>query len=199
MPGRLNSSSETDSEDSRHSRTWSWSNFILGKWNGSHETASHASKDVEQLLAATQLHSSNGDSRALASQILTIINRYRLSALQDGAQASSTKFFDQISSKTSASEPILMCLPAFPFKSPNTSSKVLGQLPDKAEEFALAHMNGLCAAITQVYKPGARLMIISDGLVYNGMSCTLGETIQYMTNIGDRPFGCPRQLRVGLW
>ncbi len=61
-----------------------------------------------------------------------------------------------------------MCLPAFPFKSPNTSTKVLGRLPDKAEEFALAHLNGLCAAIGDVYPPGAKLMIISDGLVYNG-------------------------------
>ncbi|KAI2601828.1 Pyoverdine/dityrosine biosynthesis protein-domain-containing protein [Hypoxylon sp. NC1633] len=62
-----------------------------------------------------------------------------------------------------------MCLPAFPFKSPNTSTKVLGRLPDKAEEFALAHLNGLCAAIGDIYAPGARLMIVSDGLVYNDL------------------------------
>lgn len=61
-----------------------------------------------------------------------------------------------------------LCLPAFPFKSPNTQSKVLGKLPDKGEEFALAHLNGLCLAVKDIYEPGAELVIISDGLVYNG-------------------------------
>lgn len=61
-----------------------------------------------------------------------------------------------------------MCLPAFPFKSPNTQSKVLGRLPDKGEEFAMAHLNGLCLAVKDIYPPGAKLTIVSDGLVYNG-------------------------------
>lgn len=63
-----------------------------------------------------------------------------------------------------------MALPAFPFKSPNGDVKVLGVLPDKAEDVALAHLNGLCAAIGDIYPPGAILTIVSDGLVYNGLS-----------------------------
>ncbi|KAI1483498.1 Pyoverdine/dityrosine biosynthesis protein-domain-containing protein [Daldinia eschscholtzii] len=78
-------------------------------------------------------------------------------------------FLAQIYPKVVAGQAILMCLPAFPFKSPNRSTKVLGHLPDKAEEFALAHLNGLCAAIGDIYPPGARLMIVSDGLVYNDL------------------------------
>ncbi|KAI1455482.1 Pyoverdine/dityrosine biosynthesis protein-domain-containing protein [Annulohypoxylon moriforme] len=105
-----------------------------------------------------------------ASRILSIISRYKLSK---DALLSKTNdginFLSQIYSKVSANEAILMCLPAFPFKSPNTRTKVLGCLPDKAEEFALAHLNGLCAAIGDVYAPGARLMIVSDGLVYNDL------------------------------
>lgn len=66
-------------------------------------------------------------------------------------------------------QPIRMCIPAFPFKSPNSEVKVLGKLPDKVEEFALAHLNGLCAGIQDIYPPGAELVIISDGIVYNGM------------------------------
>lgn len=45
----------------------------------------------------------------------------------------------------------------------------MGRLPDKGEEFALAHLNGLCLAVKDVYEPGARLTIISDGLVYNDL------------------------------
>lgn len=104
---------------------------------------------------------------ALAARILHIIYRYGYPRERE-AQKSNPKFIAQIRGRIEAEEPILMCLPAFPFKSPNTSSKVLGHLPDKGEEFALSHLNGMCAAIEHEYKPGARLMIISDGLVYNG-------------------------------
>ena len=121
--------------------------------------------------AATRLGNLDPSGLELASRILDVIARYRLHR-----DASTTKsahgtfgFLAQVYSKVAASQPILMCLPAFPFKSPNTSTKVLGRLPDKAEEFALAHLNGLCAAIKDIYPPGAKLMIISDGLVYNGI------------------------------
>lgn len=117
----------------------------------------------------TRLGRFDSSNLELSSCILDIISRYRLR--RDTATSSSEgvlKFLSQIYAKVAAGQPILMCLPAFPFKSPNTSTKVLGRLPDKAEEFALAHLNGLCAAIGDVYPPGAKLMIISDGLVYNG-------------------------------
>ncbi|OTA98115.1 hypothetical protein M426DRAFT_17741 [Hypoxylon sp. CI-4A] len=105
-----------------------------------------------------------------ASRILSIISRYKLA--KDTLLAKSNdgvNFLAQIYSRVAANEPLLMCLPAFPFKSPNTSTKVLGRLPDKAEEFGLAHLNGLCASIGDIYAPGASLMIVSDGLVYNDL------------------------------
>jgi pyoverdine/dityrosine biosynthesis protein Dit1 len=43
-----------------------------------------------------------------------------------------------------------MILPTFPFKSPNSNTKVLGALPDKAEEIPLAYLNGLCAAVKDI-------------------------------------------------
>ncbi|EHA26253.1 hypothetical protein ASPNIDRAFT_46788 [Aspergillus niger ATCC 1015] len=70
-------------------------------------------------------------------------------------------------SQIRAKQPIRMILPAFPFKSPNRGNKTLGSLPDKGEEICLAHLNGLCAAISDVYEYGAKLTIVSDGLVYN--------------------------------
>ncbi|KAI1391855.1 Pyoverdine/dityrosine biosynthesis protein-domain-containing protein [Hypoxylon trugodes] len=105
-----------------------------------------------------------------ASHILSIISRYKLTKGVPLAKTSDgVNFLAQIYSNVAANEVILMCLPAFPFKSPNTSTKVLGRLPDKAEEFALAHLNGLCAAIGDIYASGAKLMIVSDGLVYNDL------------------------------
>ncbi|KAJ5153223.1 uncharacterized protein N7482_009701 [Penicillium canariense] len=63
------------------------------------------------------------------------------------------------------------CLPAFPFKSANKVYKVLGSLPDKAEELALDRLNTLCMRIQDIYSPGAEIVVISDGIVYNDLLC----------------------------
>ncbi|KAL6402957.1 hypothetical protein AUP68_12287 [Ilyonectria robusta] len=113
------------------------------------------------------------DASALqtSSKILQIIDRYRMvsSPSIDRADESALKFIALTYTHVKAGRAVPMCLPAFPFKSPNSVGKVLGNLPDKAEEFALARLNGLCQAIGDVYPPGAKLTIISDGLVYNDL------------------------------
>lgn len=108
--------------------------------------------------------------RAIAAQILAVLNRYQLGDHRNSTRSTdgNFKFLAQIYGMVKAGQAIKMCLPAFPFKSPNSRDKVLGHLPDKAEEFALAHLNGMCLAIKDIYAPGATLRIISDGLVYNG-------------------------------
>lgn len=66
-----------------------------------------------------------------------------------------------------SNQPIHLVLPGFPCKSPNKETKVIGVLPDSGEEVALAHINGLAAAIEDAYPPGAKVFIVSDGLMYN--------------------------------
>lgn len=122
------------------------------------------------------------DEKALetASNILGIISRYRLSHKPTPkSDEGDLKFLAQIYSKVRAGRLINMCLPAFPFKSPNSTTKVLGYLPDKAEEVALANLNGLCDAIKNIYPPGSELTIISDGLVYNGKR-TVVSTVWFL-------------------
>lgn len=121
-----------------------------------------------------------------SSKILEVISRYRLrsGSRNHNAEPLPFNFLAQIYTKAVAHEAISLCLPAFPFKSPNTRVKVLGKLADKAEEFALAHLNGLCAAIQDIYAPGAKLMIVSDGLVYNGMK--FNSCVQYFSRVWPR-------------
>jgi pyoverdine/dityrosine biosynthesis protein Dit1/AcrR family transcriptional regulator len=64
--------------------------------------------------------------------------------------------------------PVHFVLPAFPAKSPNPE-KVLGRLPDMAEELALEFLNGLCQKIKRIYPPGAKITICSDGLVFSDL------------------------------
>lgn len=63
-------------------------------------------------------------------------------------------------------EPIGFVLPGFPCKSSNTTTKVLGKLPDKGEELALRKLHELCESIRKIHKPGAQVLIVSDGRIF---------------------------------
>ena len=107
-----------------------------------------------------------------SSKILAIIFEYALNKFDETLEqlaAGTPKFLAVIDQFVMAGKRVDMCLPAFPFKSANKVYKVFGILPDKAEELALERLNNMCIRIGKIYTPGARLTIISDGLVYNGM------------------------------
>lgn len=78
------------------------------------------------------------------------------------------------------SEPIHFLLPSFPAKSPNLK-KVLGTLPDMAEELALRFLEKVCAEITDLYSPGARISICSDGRVFSDL---VGVSDEDVTSYG---------------
>lgn len=64
-----------------------------------------------------------------------------------------------------AGAPIELVLPAFPAKAPNPL-KVLGPLPDLAERRGLERLSELLDSLSEVWKPGARMTICSDGHVF---------------------------------
>lgn len=141
----------------------------------------------------------DGPSLQTACDILDVLGRYRSvlpSNVEDRSDEGNLKFLSIIYGQVRTQKPIRLVLPAFPFKSPNRNSKTLGSLPDKGEEISLAHLHGLCAAIEDVYTPGARLTIASDGLVYNGQY-TL-EFYSIGANIA-RPPWCSRPRGLGVW
>ncbi|POM60958.1 hypothetical protein PHPALM_30103, partial [Phytophthora palmivora] len=65
--------------------------------------------------------------------------------------------------------PITLVLPSFPFKSPNSADKVLGKLPDRAEELSLTRLERFCREVEEAYPPGCRIVIFSDGRVFNDL------------------------------
>ena len=69
--------------------------------------------------------------------------------------------------------PILLCLPAFPCKSPNPN-KVGGAMPDMAEYIAMDVLREFVEEVCQIYKPGAQMWVISDGIVFSDCSTSLG-------------------------
>ncbi|EXK83050.1 hypothetical protein FOQG_12719 [Fusarium oxysporum f. sp. raphani 54005] len=107
-----------------------------------------------------------------SNRILDVILEYSLhkfDSTEELHSAGRPKFLAVVSRFVRARQKVVMCLPAFPFKSANKVEKVLGTLPDKAEELALARLNSICVTIGQFYEPGAELTVISDGLVYNDL------------------------------
>ena len=131
---------------------------------------------IEDALAGETPHHTSDttmDVTETSIKILDIIFEYALHKLGDSMQqlaAGRPKFLSVIAQFVTAQKQVEMCLPAFPFKSANKVDKVFGILPDKAEELALERLNTMCIRIGRLYSPGAKLTIISDGLVYNGRS-----------------------------
>ncbi|KPM40578.1 hypothetical protein AK830_g6017 [Neonectria ditissima] len=109
--------------------------------------------------------------RNISRLILDIIFEYALNKFDYSDHKSDRgedNFLPVMDRFVAAGTRVEACLPAFPFKSANKVYKVLGSLPDKAEELALDRLNTMCARIAEVYPPGAQVTIISDGITYNG-------------------------------
>lgn len=79
-----------------------------------------------------------------------------------------SSFTPRVQTHVTANRAIPMVLPAFPMKSNNRMDKVLGALPDLGEELGLARLVNLCRDIKAVYSPGAVVVIVTDGICYNG-------------------------------
>jgi pyoverdine/dityrosine biosynthesis protein Dit1 len=78
-------------------------------------------------------------------------------------------FRQQVRSFTSRGARVEFCLPAFPCKSSSTE-KVLSQSPDRGEYVALSNLQRFLQEVEDVYGPGAKLWIISDGHVFSDCS-----------------------------
>lgn len=74
----------------------------------------------------------------------------------------------KIISAVKAQVPVSFVLPAFPGKSPNMN-KVLGTLPDFAEELALKFLGHLCVCIKKIYPFGIKIILCSDGRVFSDL------------------------------
>ena len=84
--------------------------------------------------------------------------------------ACATQHLGRVMSAVRRNEPVVFVLPAFPGKSPNPA-KVLGPRADMAERQSLAFLNALCLRIQKIYAPGARIVLCSDGRVFNDVVC----------------------------
>ncbi|QGA15106.1 hypothetical protein EYB26_002762 [Talaromyces marneffei] len=138
------------------------------------EPPTYTSTGPDAFPAATGLTSHTDNVKEVSRLILNIFLQYALNKFEyteDHIESSENSLLNAISRYVSEGVRLQACLPAFPFKSANKVYKVLGSLPDKAEELALERLNSLCMRIQEVYAPGAEILIISDGITYNDLLC----------------------------
>lgn len=79
-----------------------------------------------------------------------------------------------------AGKPIEFVLLGFPMKSPNDRDKVLGKLPDLAEEASFTNLAKFNDLIKSEYAPGVNINVVSDGFVFSDiMKVTDNVVIEY--------------------
>ncbi len=84
---------------------------------------------------------------------------------------------DSIKQAVTKNMPVHFILPAFPAKSPNTKTKVIGTLPDMAEEQALKYLHRICEEVETIYAHGAKVTICADGRVFADLVLVSDEDI----------------------
>jgi len=107
----------------------------------------------------------------LAHEILNKVLEFRRSdsnhsTCDQTCQSCQSPHLSKVIAAIQLAKPITFVLPAFPGKSPNLS-KVLSPLPDMAEKLALQFLQQLCDQIKNVYAPGAKIILCSDGRVFS--------------------------------
>lgn len=115
---------------------------------------------------------SPGRALELATEILTDVMQFRRTAGPHSdcatipCPACLAPHLQKVITAIENNAPITFVLPAFPGKSPNPA-KVLGPLPDMAEQRALEFLGHLCERVRKLHAPGARVILCSDGRVFS--------------------------------
>ncbi|TMO46465.1 L-tyrosine/L-tryptophan isonitrile synthase family protein [Pseudoalteromonas ruthenica] len=121
---------------------------------------------MENLANNNRVNAHTADATARAILELIFAQRRLLPIEQDVAfDEQIAGHYEKVLDFVHRQQPINMVLPAFPAKSPNRN-KTLGYLPDKGEFFAFERLVQLCQQIEEVYEPGAKVTICSDGRVF---------------------------------
>ncbi|MGP3979938.1 L-tyrosine/L-tryptophan isonitrile synthase family protein [Streptomyces sp. KR80] len=114
------------------------------------------------------------NAEAVSHEVMRAVVRHRRRARNsaqcatDPCDACLLPHLGTVRSSVESGAPIVFVLPGFPCKSPNPS-KVLGVLPDMAEELALDFLDSLCRRIGEIHAPGAHVVICSDGRVFSDL------------------------------
>ncbi len=113
--------------------------------------------------------------KKMINKILDIFQTYRMAPTKDDVYETQGKqiLAEKMEIYVSQNKTIPFVMLGFPFKSTNSRDKVLGKLPDYAEELTLKNFAKFNEDVKMVYEPGIEINMVSDGFVFNDL---LGAT-----------------------
>lgn len=105
----------------------------------------------------------------LVSLILEIFEKFRMTPMKDDQYELVGKplLYEKMLWFVSRNLPISFVMLGFPMKSKNDRDKVLGTLPDMAEQVAFENFAKFNQLIQFLYPPGINMTIVSDGFIFN--------------------------------
>lgn len=104
-----------------------------------------------------------------AANVVDVFQGFRMAptAIDQFETTGKQLMIDKVKRFTDAGDPVEFVMLGFPMKSMNDRDKVLGKLPDLGEELSMANFARFNQAVTDVYRPGAKITLVSDGYVFN--------------------------------
>lgn len=117
--------------------------------------------------------------KQIVDQVLEVFEGFRMAPtpLDQYEQVGKARLADKMAPYIAAGVPIEFVMLGFPFKSMNTRDKVIGVLPDLGEQITLDNFVTFNNRVKEVYAPGVRVNIISDGLIFNGLEEIADSTV----------------------
>lgn len=140
------------------------------------------------LTTENEIETKQQTTHDLAKDIMNVVMKHRRLVKQESCKGINCTscmepHINKITKAITLGKPIHFVLPAFPGKSPNPA-KVFGTLPDMAERLALQFLNQLCVTINNIYSPGARITLTSDGRVFSDIiGMRENDVTQYLNEI----------------
>lgn len=123
--------------------------------------------------------------------ILRVFEGFRMSPLSIDEYATKGRAVlqEKILVFTSQNKPIKFSIMGFPMKSTNVRDKVLGALPDMAEELTLRNFAEFDRQVREVYSPGIEVVIASDGFAFSDVLGVTERTVDMYQEVSESMIG----------
>src|SRR6478609_1623629 len=117
--------------------------------------------------------------------ILNVFEQFRMSPtpLDQYEQVGKQLLAEKIESFIDSNSEIKFVMLGYPMKSANDRDKVIGKLPDLAEEVSLKHFGEFNRLVKEIHPLGVNVSILSDGYVFNDLLEVEDKTVQEYQDI----------------
>ena len=116
----------------------------------------------------------------LTNEILNVFQRYRMepTALDQYESVGKGILGGKIDKFIVNNKPIDFIMLGYPMKSANDRDKVIGKLPDMAEEVSMANFRRFKDEIVKIYPIGLNINVASDGYAFNDLLGVSDKTVE---------------------